>query len=273
TPLEEITPELSKAILYKEDKYFYYHPGVNPLAICRAVYSNIKSRKRISGASTITMQVARMMAPKKRTYVNKLIEIFRAFQLEWHFSKKEILQLYLNMVPYGSNIQGVKAAALLYFGKSQDQLSLAEITTLSLIPNDPNSMVIGRDNLRILKERNRWLKKFEKAQLFENEFIQDALNEPLTAQRKSAPKEAPQLALRLRRAHPSHLDIVSSLDAQMQMKAEEITQNYSRALQLIHINNAAVIVIDNFSHEVRAYIGSPFFLIKKIMARLMACAG
>ena len=103
-----------------------------------------------SGASTITMQVARALEPKKRTYFNKLREIFRAEQLELKYSKQEILELYLNLVPYGGNIQGVKAASLFYFRKNPDHLSLAEITTLSIIPNRPSSLVIGKSNERII---------------------------------------------------------------------------------------------------------------------------
>src|SRR6478735_2546622 len=95
TELEEISPLLRKAIIAKEDKYFYYHPGVNGFAMTRALVKNVVRGKRISGASTITMQVARSLEPKRRTYFNKLIEIVRAFQLEWKYSKDEILQLYL----------------------------------------------------------------------------------------------------------------------------------------------------------------------------------
>ena len=108
TDLTEISPLLRKTIIEKEDRYFYYHPGVNLLAMIRALGRNIVHMRRTSGASTITMQVARSLEPKRRTYWNKLIEVFRAFQLEWKYSKDEILQLYLNKVPYGGNIEGVK---------------------------------------------------------------------------------------------------------------------------------------------------------------------
>src|SRR5580704_13032226 len=97
TDLTEISPLLRKTIVEKEDKYFYRHPGVNPFAMARAFAKNIFSMRRTSGASTITMQVARSLEPKRRTYWNKLVEVFRAFQLEWKYSKSEILQLYLNV--------------------------------------------------------------------------------------------------------------------------------------------------------------------------------
>src|SRR5260370_36200859 len=95
TELKEISPLLRKTIIEKEDKYFYYHPGINPVAMVRAFFKNIARMKRTSGASTITMQVARSLEPKKRTYWNKLTEVVRALQLEWKYSKDEILQLYL----------------------------------------------------------------------------------------------------------------------------------------------------------------------------------
>jgi penicillin-binding protein 1C len=259
TELAEITPELKQAIVFKEDKHFYHHFGINPVAIGRAAFNNVFHLKRTSGASTITMQVARMLEPKKRSYGNKLLEMFRALQLETHYSKEEILQLYLNLVPYGSNIQGVKAASLLYFNKSPDQLSLAELTALSIIPNRPNSMVMGKDNARIVAERNKWLQRFAAAKLFPQTTISDALAEPLTASRHDAPDAAQQLSWRLRFAHPGKLDIQSSINPKAQLQAEQIVHNYVQTLKLQNVYNAAALVVDNRTHEVLVYIGSPDF--------------
>jgi penicillin-binding protein 1C len=108
---------LRKTIIAKEDKYFYYHPGVNPIAVIRATFKNIFRMKRTSGASTITMQVARALEPRKRNIGSKMIEMFRAFQLEWKYSKDEILQMYLNLVPYGGNLEGVKLHRFYTFQK------------------------------------------------------------------------------------------------------------------------------------------------------------
>ena len=99
TELEEISPLLRKTIIAKEDKWFYYHPGINPMAVTRAIFQNMFHRKRTSGASTITMQVARALEHRKRNLISKIIEAFRALQLEWKYSKDEILQLYLNPAP------------------------------------------------------------------------------------------------------------------------------------------------------------------------------
>jgi penicillin-binding protein 1C len=259
TPLNEITPALQKAIVFKEDKYFYYHFGINPIAVGRALVQNIFHFKITSGASTITMQVARMLNRKKRTYANKIIEMCRALQLEAHYSKKEILQMYLNLVPYGSNIQGVKSAAILYFNKTPDQLSLAELTALSIIPNRPNALVIGKDNTRIVRERDKWLIRFQAHQLFKKEIIDDALTEPLMAQRRQTPQMAPQLAWRMRWAHPNLHTIPTTINTTIQEKAESLVQQYVNGLKLHNIHNAAVIVINNKSRAVEAYIGSSDF--------------
>ncbi|NDC42798.1 MAG: penicillin-binding protein 1C, partial [Chitinophagia bacterium] len=229
------------------------------LAMGRAIVNNIFHLRRTSGASTITMQVARMLEPKPRTYMGKCIEMFRAMQLELHYSKDEILQLYLNLVPYGSNIQGVKAAALLYFGKSPDQLSLAEITALSIIPNRPNSLVMGKDNARIVNERNKWLVRFKNDKVFPDNVIKDALTEPLTAYRHSVPKGLPQFAWRMRRTHATDPVIHSTVDIQMQQSAEHIIANYLHEMKLHNINNASVLVTDNVTHQVLVYVGSGDF--------------
>ncbi len=257
--LNEISPELKKAIVFKEDKYFYQHFGINPAALLRAATNNIFSRRRTSGASTITMQVARLLDPKPRTYLNKLKEMFRAMQLELHYSKEEILRLYLNLVPYGSNIQGVKAASILYFNKMPDHLSLAEITALSIIPNRPNSLEIGTKNSYIVQQRNKWLQRFREAGIFPENTIRDALSEPLTAYRHPAPSSAPQLSLRMCGAAPFLTDIYTTIVPKLQAKAESITYNYVNELKLHNINNAAVIIIDNETHEVVTYIGSSDF--------------
>jgi len=253
----ELTPILKNTILFKEDKYFYYHPGVNPIAVFKSLMGNILHGKIRSGASTITMQVARALEPKKRTYFNKLREIFRAGQLELKYSKEEILELYLNIIPYGGNIQGVKAAALFYFRKNPDHLSLAEITTLSIIPNRPSSLVIGKTNGRIGEARNFWLKKFERQKLFTAKEIEDALKEPLTASRNAAPAWLPQLSLKLKKS--GNENIATHIDMNKQLKLEKLVADYAQADRLKNIQNAAVVVINNETHQVVAYLGSADF--------------
>lgn len=257
--LREITPTLRKAILAKEDKYFNYHFGVNPVAICRATFNNLTNNRRTSGASTITMQVVRMLTPNKRTYFNKITEIFRAIQLEIFYSKDEILQMYLNLVPYGSNIEGIKSASYLYFQKSPDRLSLAEVTTLAIIPNRPTSLRLGTKNPLIVEERNKWLKRFQKSQTFDNQVINDALKEPLNVFRHEAPKNAPHLSLRLKKQYSDQAIIQSSIKQATQAKVEQMVSNYINRTRAMNIHNAAVLVINNETMQVEAYVGSAGF--------------
>ncbi|MET0637090.1 MAG: penicillin-binding protein 1C [Chitinophagaceae bacterium] len=258
TNLEEISPLLRKTIIAKEDKYFYDHPGINPLAIGRAFFRNIRSMKRTSGASTITMQVARALEHRDRTFLSKIIEMFRAFQLELKYNKDEILQLYLNLVPYGGNIEGVKSASQLYFRKNPDHLSLAEITALSIIPNRPSSLVIGKNNDIIVAERNRWLRKFEGEKLFTAKEIEDALDEPLTASRSVVPHYIPQLSYKLRKQGSETIN--TTIRMETQVKTEILVADYIRAQRLRNIKNAAVIILDNRTNEVITYVGSAGFL-------------
>ncbi len=259
TELEEITPELKKAIVFKEDKFFYYHTGINPVSVVRAAINNFRKGKRTSGASTITMQVARLLEPKERTYINKLKEVFRATQLEMFFSKDEILQLYLNLVPYGSNIEGVKSASVIYFGKMPDHLSIGEIAALSIIPNRPASLKLGNNNDYIVRERNKWLTRYRKAELFESKYIDDALIEPLTASRREIPRLAPHLCYRLKTQFPNEKIIRTTLNLEFQYKTEQIVKEYSQRHYFQNIKNATAIIIDNPTREVLAYIGSADF--------------
>jgi penicillin-binding protein 1C len=258
TELAEISPLLRKTIIAKEDRYFYHHPGINFFAIARAAFNNLLRFKRTSGASTITMQVAKALEHRKRTFGAKLVESFRALQLEWKYSKDEILQLYLNLVPYGGNIEGVKAASLLYFNKNPDHLSLAEITALCIIPNRPSSLVIGKNNKQIIQERNVWLHRFAKRNVFTSKEIEDALSEPLVAKRRVVPHFIPHLAYKLKKQLNQN-EIKTTIRLNTQLKVEQLTQDYIRTLRLKNIRNAAVVIIDNKTHQVITYLGSAGF--------------
>lgn len=262
TELDEISPLLQKTIINKEDRHFYNHPGVNFFAVVRASFSNLFHMRRISGASTITMQVAKMLEPGKRNIWSKIREMFRAFQLELKYSKKEILQLYLNLVPYGSNIEGVKAASWLYFNKNPDHLSLAEITALSIIPNKPGVMVPGKNNDFIVKERNRWLERFAERKVFTQKEIEDALSEPLDAKRNTVPHYIPHLSYKLKKQTgiTSSPVIKTNIILNTQLKTEKLVEDYVRTQRLKNIKNAAVVIIDNKTHKVITYVGSSGFM-------------
>ncbi len=255
----EITPLLRKTLIYKEDQYFYFHIGVNPLAIARAAVYNIFSGRRTSGASTITMQVVRLLQPKKRTYFNKAMEAFHALQLELHHSKDEILQLYFNLVPYGGNVEGIKAASLLYFGKPPQLLSLAEITALTIVPNRPSSLRPGTKNTDLIVARNEWLHRFLEAGLFQESIIRDALEEPLSIKRRDSPKLSPHLSVRLHREFPGQSIIETNLKVELQRQIEGQVSSYLNRLKGQNIHNAAVLVVNNETMAVEAYIGSGDF--------------
>ena len=199
---DEIPLRLKQSAIYFEDRYFYYHFGVNPASILRAATYNFtqnftkKSEGNVErvGASTITMQVARMMRPKQRSYKNKIIEIFNAFQLEWHFSKDEILGMYFNLVPYGGNIEGVKTAAYFYFKKDLRELSNAQIALLSVIPKNPNKNRLDRrSNINALK--NRLISQLREGGVISQSEYERALAEPFSPRRYAAPNYAPHYAL------------------------------------------------------------------------------
>ena len=267
TELDEISPTLKETILYKEDRWFYYHFGVNPFSVGRAAARNIWTGRRTSGASTITMQVVRLLNPKPRTYFNKISETFRAFQLELNYSKDEILQLYLNLIPYGGNIEGVKSASLLYFGQEPQKLSLAQITALTIVPNRPTTLGFSTNSdkdyvittQKIVRERNKWLKRFQKDKLFKTEIINDALTEPLDINFRKMNREAPHFSFLLHATYPNQTTLKTTLDRNIQQKVEQITQNYMRRLEKLGIYNSSILVVDNQTKEIHAYIGSQDF--------------
>ena len=194
TELDEISPELIKAMIEKEDNWFYWHPGINPFSIVRAIYRNVTTGEVQIGASTITMQVARLLEPKKRTYINKLVEIVRAVQLEIKYSKKEILELYLSLLPFGGNIEGVKSASYIYFNRPPGKMSLAQSIMLAVIPNYPNALRLDRFNDEVISKRNYWINEFKRDEIFLSSDLNDALNEPVERNRFSIPVMAPHFS-------------------------------------------------------------------------------
>ena len=241
---------LKQCVILFEDRYFYYHFGVNFASIFRAFFHNIKSDNRI-GASTITMQVARMLEPGDRSYKNKIKEIFRAFQLELHFSKDEILNLYLNLAPYGGNIEGAKAASFFYFGKELNELSYAQAALLSTIPKNPNKNRLDRvSNINALK--NRVIKMLYKANLIDLSAFKRAQAEPFKNVRIRAVVNAGDYA---NVAFKNQI-AKASLDLNLQKDMLKILKDAMFSLKAKNANNAAAVVIDNKKMSVVAFIGS-----------------
>ena len=241
---------LKQCVILFEDRYFYYHFGVNFASIFRAFFHNLRSDNRI-GASTITMQVARMLEPSDRSYKNKIREIFRAFQLELHFSKDEILNLYLNLAPYGGNIEGAKAASFFYFGKDLNELSYAQAALLSTIPKNPNKNRLDRvSNINALK--NRVIKMLYKANLIDLSAFKRAQAEPFKNVRIRAVVNAGDYANVAFKNQISK----ASLDLNLQKDMLKILKDAMFSLKAKNANNAAAVVIDNKKMSVVAFIGS-----------------
>jgi penicillin-binding protein 1C len=258
-PDSAISPELAAAIVHKEDRWFYVHPGVNPAAVGRALANNAAQGRRTSGASTITMQVVRLLEPAPRTYGQKLLEMFRACQLTLLYSKREILQLYLNRLPYGGNIEGIRTASLFYLDKEPAQLSPAEVAALAVVPNRPGSLRPGRHNAELIEARNHWLQRFGREGIFSPDEVASALREPFEPERRPAPSRAPHLVRRLLRDNPDSRELYASLDAGLQERVERLLQDYVRGLQPYGIHNACALLLDNATSQVLAYVGSADF--------------
>lgn len=257
--IDEISPVLVKTIVYKEDKWFNYHPGVNVFAVFRAAWQNISRGERVSGASTITMQVIRMLEPRKRTHFNKFIEMIRALQLEMHHSKHEILLLYLNLLPYGGNIEGVKAASYIYFGQAPQALSTAQIITLAVIPNNPNHLKINAENSKIITERNQWIRQLSDEGIFTEQEAGDAMREPLQVDRYDVPRKIPHFSRYLSKIHMRTGSIKTFINPELQANVENLVSTEINRYRNLGITNCAVVVINNSTHTLEAYAGSAGF--------------
>ena len=156
----EVSPYYLDALLTYEDRWFYQHPGVNPFALVRATWQNLTGARVVSGGSTLSMQVARLLDPHSRTFHGKLRQLWRTAQLEWHLSKEQILTLYLNRAPFGGTLQGVAAASWAYLGKSPSQLTHAEAALLAVLPQAPSRLRPDRHPQRAQEARDKVLRRF-----------------------------------------------------------------------------------------------------------------
>ncbi len=256
-PVADSLPEkFTKAIITKEDKYFQYHLGVNPVSLFRALWLNIKEGKVVSGASTLSMQVIRLSRGNPpRTVLEKLYEIILATRLELGYSKKEILNLYASHAPFGGNVVGFEAASWRYFNRSPENLSWSECATLAVLPNAPGLIHPGRNRSSLLKKRDELLQEL----LIEGEIDDDTYTLALLESIPNEPADLPQLAPHL----TAHLDLqqsglrhFTSLDAALQERAQQIVDGHLHELKSNHINNGALLLIENKTGEVKAYVGN-----------------
>ncbi len=253
--MDEIDPRFVKALIAVEDKRFYSHSGVDPLAILRAARSWRKHGQVVSGASTITMQLARQLEPRPRTLKSKIIESLRAVQLELRLSKREILSLYLTHTPYGGNVEGITAAAHVYFDKRPDQLTNGEIALLIALPQAPEARRPDRHVKAAQAAREQVLDKLLRAGLISPIQVQEAKQDDVASMRKTFPQHAWLAARKIRRdknVKPKQARMVSSLDAGFQANIERLAAEFTENLE----SNIAILVVDNQTMKVRAHIGS-----------------
>lgn len=253
-----VPTKLRTAVLHFEDRRFYRHLGVDPLALGRALYQNAASRTVKSGASTITMQVARLMRPKERTYVNKALETLLALKIELYYTKDEILSLYLDHAPYGGNIVGYQAAAHKYFRKPPDELTWSEATTLAVLPNAPGLVSPTANPQQLVQKRNRLLASLQSTDHFDAATLRLALAEPVPTRAFRYPVWAPHLSRALKRDRQGRL-IKTTIDAGLQRELESLVGRHLRYLDHQGIGNGAALLVETGSGKVRAYVGSRNF--------------
>ncbi|WP_372755824.1 penicillin-binding protein 1C [Labilibaculum sp.] len=256
-PESETVPEkFEKALLCFEDQYFYYHPGVNLIAMGRAIVQNIKAGRVVSGGSTLSMQLIRISRKgKERTVYQKAIEIVKAFRLELGYSKKEILALYASHAPFGGNVVGLDAAAWRFFGQKADDLSWAEAATLAVLPNAPSLIYPGKNSEKLLVKRNRLLDRLMGKGSIDSTTCELAKLEDLPSKVHVLPMLAPHL---LDQANSDFQGerIISSIDYRLQIQANAIVRKYQANLEANQIHNIAVLVLDVETGESIAYIGN-----------------
>ena len=265
--LESIDPDYLEALLRFEDARFRYHPGVDPLAVLRSAAVNLYLGRVASGASTLTMQLVRLLEPRPRTFRSKAIEALRAMQLELHLSKDEILAAYLSYLPFGRNIEGLPAASWAYFGHGPQDLGFDELTILLAVPQRPSRRFPTEDNRQNLDDARReiagWLLEHDFRPTAGRQAGVDALlaevsRATVPAAFRPMPKLAPHAAFWLRQqlGESAPHRIHTTLDRGTQRMAERLMERHRTPLAARGIHNGATVVVDHRRGEVRALVGN-----------------
>ncbi|MDP7422545.1 MAG: penicillin-binding protein 1C [bacterium] len=257
--LDHFSPALLEATIAVEDKRFYRHHGVDLLAVMRAGISNVINRRVVSGASTITMQVIRLLTPRPRTLRSKIIEIFRAIQLERIRSKQTILEIYLNRAPYGGTVYGAQAASVRYFGKSANLLTIPEAALLAGLPKSPSTLRPDRYRVKALQRRNLVLRRMFREKFLDGDKYIQAVKSQTNGGFHSFPFTAPHLTGYLNQRVPMGTDLRSSIDLRLQEIAEQALLSAVRELKKQDVSNGAACIIETGTGFVRALVGSTDF--------------
>ncbi len=253
TNVRDVNPRYLALLKAYEDRRFDSHPGVDPLAIGRALLQYLSAGHVVSGASTLSMQAARLLEPPKhRSVGTKLLQMIRAIQLEERYTKDEVLSIYLTLAPFGGNLEGVRAASLAYFGKEPDTLDLSESALLVALPQSPAKLRPDRHGIAAIEGRNKVLARMVDDRVIAASDAAIARREGVPSLRLSMPMRAPQFADRLRRAHKD-LRLATTIDPHVQSAAERLA-----ATERTYLENGAslaIVVVENRSRNVLAYVG------------------
>lgn len=258
---KDVPEKFAACITTYEDKRFYHHWGVDPIAMGRAVKQNIGGRKVVSGGSTITMQVIRLYRNKPRNLWQKMVETLMATRLEFRYSKKTILSLYAANAPFGGNVVGLEAASWRYYGRKPSQLSWGEMAALAVLPNSPALVHPGRNRNTLLNKRNALLEKLREAGKLDSTACALAKLEPIPDEPLALPQLAPHLLDLFRqqqRGKDGDTRVRSSLDGPLQRNVTDILARHHVGFRANGINNAAAIVLDVETGNALAYVGNVY---------------
>lgn len=246
-----------KALICFEDRYYYYHPGVNPIAIGRALVQNVRQGKIVSGGSTITMQLARIARKgQDRNIWEKLVESVVAVRTELAYSKAHILRLYASNAPFGGNVVGIDAAAWRFFGVPPENMSWAEAATLAVLPNAPSLIYPGKNQQLLVAKRNHLLDKMQQQGIIDRETCSRAKDEPVPGPPHPLPDIAPHLLARSATEGMDGQRLHSTIDIGLQKRVNQTVARYFELYHGNNINNAAVLVLDIKTGNVLAYVGN-----------------
>ena len=254
---ESVSPLYLKMLIAAEDKRFWNHIGVDGVAGLRALWQNLSGWRVLSGASTITMQVARLLHPRPRTVLGKLYEAIRALQLEVHFTKNEILNIYMTLAPFGGNIEGVRAASLAYFEKEPLDLSPAEVALLVSLPRSPEQLRPDRNSQNARQARNKLLGRMSEISVISSVLARIAMAVAVPRQRSSFPFIAPHLGDRLVQQKPEKLIHATFIDKRLQQQINSIAKD--TRWNLPDCSNIAIVVAENAGARIRGHVGAADF--------------
>ncbi len=253
----EVDPLYLTMLQAYEDQRFNHHTGVDPLAVARAFGQWLHQGRIVSGASTLTMQAARLLEPHPRNLLGKVGEMLRALQLECRYSKAEILSFYLTLAPYGGNLEGIRAASLAWLGKEPARLTAAEAALLVALPQAPSRVRPDRYPEQARQARDKVLKRMEQLGVLTTRQATEARQEPLPDQRRILPFLAPHLADRLRASHPETIYHRTFIHRDLQQTLETLVRQQHSALE--PHSSIALLVVANRHRQVLAYIGGSDF--------------